>query len=166
MTAVSTSTSACSTEPRQIPQSEDASCFSSEHEPSTPVSFSDVPAVTKSQRKPLIFEYYKDISVDETNKATKGVCTRCERTIHGKYGVTSNFVTHLKVWDCKLLLCRSYQLWLCCVGVCMFSMDVTHCSSADIVNGLDWNLKISICVWYTITAKSLLARCGIGSLLY
>jgi len=33
-------------------------------------------------------------------------------------------------------------------------MDVTHCSSADIVNGLDWNIKmISICVWYTITAN-------------
>jgi len=50
------------------------------------VSFSDVTAVTKNQRKPLIFEYYKDISVDDTNKATKGVRTRCERTIYGKYG--------------------------------------------------------------------------------
>ena len=55
----------------------------------------------------------------------------------------------------------------CCAGVCMFSMNVTHCLSADIVDGLDWNRKIeSICVWYTITAKSLLARRGIGSLLY
>ena len=43
------------------------------------------------------FEYYKDISVNDTIKATRGVSTKCERTIHGKYGVTSNFVTHLKV---------------------------------------------------------------------
>jgi len=52
MTAVSTSsTSACFTQPCQTPKSEGASCFSSEHEPSTPVSFSNVTAVTKNQRK-------------------------------------------------------------------------------------------------------------------
>ena len=71
---------------------EEASCGSSA--PSTPFS-QDLAKKPKKQHKALIFDFYRDIVVDDLG--TKGKCNRCGRQIQGKYGVTSNFLTHLKV---------------------------------------------------------------------
>ena len=68
--------------------------------PSTPFS-QDLTLKTKRQRKPLIFDFYEDIVVDDSE--TKAKCNKCGRQIQGKYGVTSNFVTHLKVCDCFIM---------------------------------------------------------------
>ena len=134
MTSVSASTSACSPrspELRQTPESEDASCLSSE--PSTPTC-SDVTKTPGRQRKPLIFEYYKDISVDDSSKATKGKCTKCDRTIQGKYGVTSNFVTHLKVCDCNYGVFNSVQPDLTDCSCMHVTAILLMCLCTDVFN--------------------------------
>ena len=46
-------------------------------------------------KKALVFERYTDVS--ESGGFVEGKCSVCNIKIRGKSGVTSNFVTHLKV---------------------------------------------------------------------
>ena len=73
--------------------------------PSTPFSQDLTPKTPKRQRKTLIFDFYEDIVVDDLE--TKAKCNKCCQQIQGKYGATSNFVTHLKVCDCFIM-----SLWI------------------------------------------------------
>ena len=53
--------------------------------------------------KALVFEYYTDVS--ENGGCVEGKCSVCNINIRGKSGVTSNFVTHLKVCACVRCMC-------------------------------------------------------------
>ena len=46
------------------------------------------------RQKSPVFEYYE---VSMTDEVVEGKCKVCNTKIRGKAGVTSNFVTHLKV---------------------------------------------------------------------
>lgn len=52
----------------------------------------------KSTSKALVFECYTGVS--ESGGFVEGKCSVCNIKIRGKSGVTSNFVTHLKVCAC------------------------------------------------------------------
>ena len=94
-----------------ITQPEEASYGSSAQ--FTPFSQNLTLKTPKRQRKALIFHLYGDIVVDDL--MTKGKCNKCGRQIQGKYGVTSNFVTHLKVCDCfKMSLCIMHNVVCSC----------------------------------------------------
>ena len=86
---------------------EEASCGSSAL--STPFS-QDLTKKPKRQHKALIFNFYGDIVVDDSGM--KGKCNKCGRQIQGKYGVTSNFVTHLKVCDCFMMPCVFINMYV------------------------------------------------------
>ena len=51
--------------------------------------------MAKTVKQPLIFAHFTDLS--EKNEKQEAKCRFCNTIIKGKAGVTSNFVTHLKV---------------------------------------------------------------------
>lgn len=54
------------------------------------------------EKKPLVFDYYDNIKENQTTNKMYGRCKECHKEIRGQPGVTSNFVTHLKVKSIKL----------------------------------------------------------------
>ena len=60
-------------------------------------------AAKTTASKALVFEYYTDVS--ESGGFVEGKCSVCNIKIRGKSGVTSNFVTHLKVCACAQCVC-------------------------------------------------------------
>ena len=50
-----------------------------------------------AKSKTHVFEYYTDVTAAENDSFVEAKCSICNIKIRGKRGVTSNFVTHLKV---------------------------------------------------------------------
>ena len=51
----------------------------------------------------LVFEYYVDVKTNEKEEKNEAKCKFCSAPIKGNIGITSNFVTHLKVFIFKLV---------------------------------------------------------------
>ena len=56
--------------------------------------FSEKPVMANAAKVPLIFVYGK---AKQSNGNQEAQCTVCSAVIKGKTGITSNFVTHMKV---------------------------------------------------------------------
>lgn len=73
-------------------------------------------------RRPLIFEYYYiDCEKLKDGKTVKGKCKSCKKEFRGQVGVTSNFLSDLKVSEHQSLRII-YDLFLATSGsLCSFS---------------------------------------------
>ena len=85
-----------------------ASPSSSDHEQEVAASVDvvvseDVKQDHQAARKknPAIFEFYTNVEEKPPN-AVEARCKYCPVVIKGQMNVTSNFVTHLKVWLCNV----------------------------------------------------------------
>ena len=59
------------------------------------VNMAESTSSSSTREKSTVFEYYCDISWGDG--VVEGKCKVCQAKIRGKYDVSSNFVTHLKV---------------------------------------------------------------------
>ena len=57
--------------------------------------FSEKAVMAKAAKVPLVFAYYGEVKQSNGNQEAQ--CVVCSAVIKGKTGITSNFVTHIKV---------------------------------------------------------------------